>query len=129
METDPVAREEEVYSFLSRRLRVVDFALRSFYELSQEEAEQAEQRLSDWFHFFAGQPGWEEVPAKDLEEMLLVVACRYARDSQLEKMEGEPPDTKLGRLVKRAPEEVAHKLAKRLKEEREKVRQEYPEDS
>jgi hypothetical protein len=116
-------RDEEIDSFLNRSRSLLDSVFTSLYRLGQEEAVEVAGKLHGWFHQFAERPGIEEIPVEALEEMLLVGACRYARETQLEKQGGAFLwDSDLDRVLARPPERVAIgvlvELAKRRRHER-----------
>ncbi len=109
-------RNDQVDDLYDRALPVIHSALESHYRLSEQEAREAEQNLSMWFHRFVRRTGLSHTSARSLTLSLLVAACQYARSFQIWKHENRPTDEALARALAREPGEVASELAERLQE-------------
>ncbi len=115
--TSPV-RDEEAREVFSRLEGVVRTTLLTYYRLSLEEAEGAEEDLLVWFLRLARRGGGPQMPPKALRLSLLSAACQYGRSLQLWKLGGKPSaDESFNRILSREPEEFAMDLQSRLDEE------------
>ncbi len=109
-------RNDQADDLFDRALPVIHSALESHYRLSEQEAREAEQNLSMWFHRFVRRTGLSHTSARSLTLSLLVAACQYARSFQIWKHENRPTDEALARTLAREPGDVASELAERLQE-------------
>ncbi|MGH9316518.1 MAG: hypothetical protein ACRD1P_05365 [Thermoanaerobaculia bacterium] len=112
-------REEQIRAAFARSLKAVHFAFVAGYRLDEEEAKEGAEALYDWFHRFNYRPGAGLKSAAELGDTLLLMlgACRLARDYQLWKLEGAPCSDELKRIIERDPREVATELLNRLAQE------------
>lgn len=114
------SRDDEVRAVFARSLKAVHAAFVSCYRLTEDEAREGGQTLSDWFVRLNHRPGMSSRPAARVGDtfLLTIGACQLARDYQLWKLDGAPcGDEELKKVLDRDPREVAFDLLNKLIED------------
>ena len=112
------ARDDEARGVFERLQRVIRSTLVSYYLLTPEEADGAEEDLLPWFLRLARRSGASPMAPKALRLALLSAACQYGRSLQMWKLGGRrSTDPRLDDILSREPEEFAVDLQMRLDEE------------
>lgn len=112
-------QDDEAREVFARLQGVIRSTLLTYYHLSPNETEGAEEDLLAWFLRLAKRGGGPQTPpVKSLRLALLSAACQYGRSLQLWKLGGRrSPDQELNDVLSREPEELALHLQGRLDEE------------
>jgi hypothetical protein len=112
------AQDEDAVEAFARLQGVIRTTLISYYQLSPEEAEGAEEDLLVWFLRLAKRGGGPQMPARALRLSLLSAACQYGRSFQRWKLGGRrSSNERLNDVLSREPEDLACDLQSRLDED------------
>lgn len=115
--TQPV-RDDEAREVFGRLQGVIRSALLNYYQLTEEEADGAQEDLFVWFLRLSRRGGGPQMPARAMRLSLLSAACQYGRSLQMWKLGGKRSrDTDLNHVLSREPEELAMDLNSGLDEE------------
>jgi hypothetical protein len=111
-------QDDEAREVFARLQCVIRTTLLTYYQLTPDEAQGAEEDLLVWFLRLARRGGGPQTShERSLRLALLSAACQYGRSLQLWKLGGRRADPELREVLSREPEELALHLARGFDQE------------
>jgi len=114
MSTNSTHRDEDVAAVFGRARGAIRSTLEAQYFVPEEDAQEIELSLYEWFHRFSRRPGTSS-PVATLRPTLFRMTCKAAQDYWLWKHHGgRITDDTIRFALNRDPEEIAIELELRV---------------